>query len=63
MTVDELYELFGLRFTNYLINTCHIEMDHFSNFDQPFPSATVTGPAHGCEKLLKLHGVNFHENP
>ena len=38
-------------------------MDHFSNVDQPFASATVTAPSHVCEELLKLHGIDFHDNP
>ena len=38
-------------------------MDHFSNADQPFASATVTAPAHVCEELLKLHDIDFHDNP
>ena len=62
VTVDDLYELFGLRSTNYLRNNCHIEIDHFSNVDQPFASATVFAPAHVCEELLKLHGIGFHDN-
>ena len=62
VTVDDLYELFGLRSTNYIRNKCHIEIDHFSNVDQPFASATVFAPAHVCEELLKLHGIGFHDN-
>ena len=62
-TVDDLYELFGLGSTNCLRNNCHIEMDHSSNVDQLFASATVTAPAHVFEKLLKLHGIDFHGNP
>ena len=38
-------------------------MDHFSIVDQPFASATVTAPAHVCEKPLKLHRIDFHDNP
>ena len=38
-------------------------MDHFSNVDQPFASATVIAPVHVCEELLKLHGIVFHGNP
>ena len=38
-------------------------MDHFSNVDQPFASATVAAPIHVCEELLKLHGIVFHGNP
>ena len=63
VTVDELFELLGFRSTNFLRNNCHIEMDHFSNVDQPFASATVTAPAHVYEELLKLHGTDFHDNP
>ena len=33
-------------------------MDHISIVDQRFASATVTAPAHVCEELLKLHGIN-----
>ena len=62
VTVDNLYELFGLRSTSYLRSNCHIEMDHFSNVDQPFASATVTAPARVCEEPLKLHGIDFHDN-
>ena len=62
VTVDNLYELFGLRSTSYLRSNCHIEMDHFSNVDQPFASATVTVWAHVCVELLKLHGIYFHNN-
>ena len=60
--VDDLYELFGLRSTNYLRNNCDIEMDQFRIVDQPFASATVTAPAHVCEEYLKLHGIDFHDN-
>ena len=37
-------------------------MDHFSNADKPFASATVTPPARVFEEFLKLHGINFHDN-
>ena len=35
-------------------------MDHFSNVDQPCASATVAAPAPA--QLLKLHGIDFHDN-
>ena len=38
-------------------------MDHFSNVDQPFTSATVNAPAHICEELLKLYGIDFNDKP
>ena len=38
-------------------------MDHFHNDDQPFASATMTAPARVCEEVLKLHGIDFHDNP
>ena len=43
VTVDELYELFGLRSTNYIRNN--------------------GPPADIYEELLKLHGIDFHDNP
>ena len=55
--------MFGLRSTKYLRNNYHIEIDHFSNVDQPFPSATVTAPAQVSEELVKLLGLDFHVNP
>ena len=51
VTVDDIYQLFGLRSADYLRNNCHTEMDHFNNVDQPFTSATVTAPAHGTFKV------------
>ena len=63
VTVDDLYELFSLRSTNYLRNNCLIGMDHFSNVDQPFATAIVTAPAHVSEELLKLHDIDSHDNP
>ena len=63
VTVDDLSELLGLRSTNYLRNNSHIEIDQFSNAYQPFPFTTVPAPAHVCEELLNLHGIDFHENP
>ena len=38
-------------------------MNHFSNADQPFASATMAAPAHVCQELLKLHDTDFHDNP
>ena len=43
--------MLGLRSTNYLRNNCHVEMDHFSNVDQPFASATATPHAHAYENF------------
>ena len=63
VTLDDLYELFGLRSTNYLRNDCHMVMGYFSNIDQPFAFATITAPVHVYEELLNLHGIVFHGNP
>ena len=60
---DGFYELFGVKYTNYLRNNYHIKMNYFINVDQPFASATVSAPVHVCEKLLKLHGIDLHDNP
>ena len=62
VTVDDLYKLFGLRSTNYLRNNCHIEIILFNNVYQSFASAIVTAPARVCEEILKLNGIDFHDN-
>ena len=38
-------------------------MDHFSNVEQPFTSAIMIAPSHVLRELLKLHGIDFHDNP
>ena len=38
-------------------------MNNFSNVDQTLAFSTVSEPAHVCEELLELHGIDFHENP
>ena len=38
-------------------------MDNFSNVDQTLAFSTVSEPAHVCEELLKLHGIDFNDNP
>ena len=63
VTVDGLYESFGLRSTKNLKNNSHIALDHFSNVDQSFPSAILTASAQVCEEPLQLHGINFFDNP
>ena len=66
VTVDDLYELFGLRSTNYLRKNHQIEMDQFNNVDQPFACATVPVFAHVFEELLQLRDIDnyplVHDN-
>ena len=38
-------------------------MNNFSNVDQTLAFSTVSEPAHVCEELLELHGIDFHDNP
>ena len=38
-------------------------MDYFSNVNQLFASENVAAPAHVCEELLKLYGIDFHGSP
>ena len=41
----------------------HTGMENLSNVDQLFAPATMTAPVHVCVELLKLHGIDFQENP
>ena len=55
VTVEDLYEMFGLRSTNYLRKNCHTEVDHFSNVDQPFTSATANLHLNNQTTIYNLH--------
>ena len=45
------YELFGLRFTAYLRDNCHIEMDNCISSGEQVFSINVTVTGHVCEDI------------
>ena len=73
VTESDLGELFGLR-TNYLEDNCSIEMSKFQQnekhnchtswllYMQQAMYTFILAPCHICNKLVKLHGLEFHGN-
>ena len=61
VTADDIYELFGLRSTNYLCDNCSVEMPLRSH-NQSKRFAFITAPHHVTKELVKLNGVQFQGN-
>ena len=60
VTIDNLYELFGLKTTKYLRSNTYIEMPLNRN-GQTRGLAFVTVPYHVRNELLKLNKIQFRE--
>ena len=55
VTEQDLIELFGLRTTNYLWNTCPVKLILCSKTNNSRGFAFVTGPEHVLNELVKLN--------
>ena len=60
ITIDDIYELFGLKTTKYLCSYTFIEMPLNRN-GQARRFASVTAPYHERNELLKLNNTKFRE--
>ena len=58
VTEQDLIELFGLRTTNYLRNTCHVKLILCSKTNNSQGFAFVNGPEHILNELVILYGVS-----
>ena len=61
VTERELIELFDLRTTNYLWNTCHVKLILYSKTNNSRDFAFVIGPEHVLNELVKLNEIEFQE--
>ena len=61
VTEQDLIELFGLRTTNYLRNTCRVKLILCSKTNNSRGFAFVNGPEHVLNELVKLKGIEFQE--
>ena len=59
-TVDDFYELFGPRSTQYCNENSDIQTPLLGNTGNRKGFAYITVPEHVVEKLLKLHGIEFN---
>ena len=60
VTIDDIYELFGLKATKYLRSNTYVEMPLNRN-GQTRGFAFVTAPDHVRNELLKLNNIRFRE--
>ena len=60
VTIDDIYELFGLKTTKYLRSNTHVEMPLNRN-GQTRGFAFVTAPDHITNELLKLSNIQLRE--
>ena len=58
---EDLIDLFGLRTTNYLRNTCLVILTLCSKTNNSRAFAFVTGPEHVLNELVKLSRIEFQE--
>ena len=61
VTEQDFIELFVLRTTNYLRNTCHVKLILCSKPNNSQGFAFVTGPEHVLNELVKLNRIEFQE--
>ena len=60
VTIDDIYELFGLKTTKYLRSNTYVEMPVNRN-GQTIGFVFVTAPDHVRNELLKLNNIQFRE--
>ena len=63
VTEKDLIELFGLETTQYLRNTCRINLITSKSTGKHRGFAFITTPDHVHDELLKLNGVEFKGRP
>ena len=56
---SDLFELFGLRTTNYLLGNSHVQVLLSENTGEKRGFAYVKVPRHASDKLIKLNGIGF----
>ena len=54
---SDLFELFGLRTTNYLLGNSHVQVLLSENTGEKRGFAYVKVPRHASDKLIKLNGI------
>ena len=55
---QDIVELFGLRTTSYLLESCFIEM-HTGRKNRNY--AFITAPEHVCNEIIRINGVTFQD--
>ena len=61
VTINHLDELFGLKTTRYLQQSCSIELPMNEKTGKSRGFAVISCPDHVCNELIKLNGIDFLE--
>ena len=61
VTINHLDELFGLKTTRYLQQSCSIELPMNEKTGKSRGFAVISCPDHVCNELIKLNGIGFLE--
>ena len=62
ITKQDFCELFGLNSTSYLRDTCSIDFSINNKTGKFKGFAFIRGPAHITDELIKLDGIECHDN-
>ena len=59
MSIEDIYERFGLKSTAYLRSNCHVDFPLNQQAQKTRGHVYITAPKHVCDELVKLNGVEF----
>ena len=59
VSIEDIYELFGLKSTAYLRSNCHVDFPLNQQTQKTRGHVYKTAPKHVCDELVKLNGVEF----
>ena len=59
VSIEDIYELFGLKSTAYLRSNCHVDFPLNQQTKKTRGHVYITAPKHVCDELVKLNGVEF----
>ena len=62
MSIEDIYELFGLKSTSHLRSNCHVDFPLNQQTQKTGGHVYITVPKHVCDELVKLNGVEFKGN-
>ena len=59
VSIEDIYELFGLKSTAYLRSNCHVDFPLNQQTKKTRGHVYITASKHVCDDLVKLNGVEF----
>ena len=62
VSIEDIYELFGLKSTAYLRSNCHVDFPLNQQTKKTRGHVYITAPKHVCDELVKLNDVEFKGN-